>query len=379
MSDTRDEATGQFAAEPEQLFGKAGIEHDAGYVPMPEEKEEPEELTAREAAEILAAQSHTAESDIQTYTDGVNLPDNVTMTVEQAAKALTDAHEADAKQAELDKDEAIRKEVDELRGVKPEAEEGSKQPAQEAQSPKDGELDPEIEKALSNPKVKEAIAAQINEAESVRHTYSKAVDTANDFACASFIENFPEIAGLPLEQWEGALAAMAQREPDRFNRAVGTLNRVVQLQAAQQQQQQQRAAVERQQFEAYSKEQDAIFADKTKDIPAAQMRAIEAELPKMLKEYGADARQFLEAIGNQSAFPRAAAERIMVDAAKYRLLIQAPKAVAAKNLPPVHRPGVRGAITSSRDGDISSLDGRLSATGSIKDAVALYTARKARG
>ena len=81
-------------------------------------------------------------------------------------------------------------------------------------SVKEGELEPDLEKALSNPKIKDAIASQISEAESARQTYSNAVNVANDFARASFIEHFPEIAGLPLPQWEGALAAMAQRERD---------------------------------------------------------------------------------------------------------------------------------------------------------------------
>ena len=82
------------------------------------------------------------------------------------------------------------------------------------------------------------------------------------------------------------------------------------------------------------------FAEMTKDEIPAEMRAIEAEVPRMLAEYGADAKQFLEAIGTNSTFPRAAAERIMVDAAKYRMMKSAtlPKPVA-KPLPPVVRPG----------------------------------------
>src|SRR5205814_2895546 len=103
-----------------------------------------------------------------------------------------------------------------LRGVDPEAKAEAKQAAEAV---KEGELEPDLEKALSNPKIKDAIASQISEAESARQTYSNAVNVANDFARASFIEYFPEIAGLPLPQWEGALAAMAQREPARYNKA----------------------------------------------------------------------------------------------------------------------------------------------------------------
>jgi hypothetical protein len=377
MSETRDEATGQFTPESEQLFGQAAEEQAAGYVPLPDEPDAgAEELPAREAAEKLAALSSSR--DIKTYTGVADLDNNVTLTLDQAAKVVTDDRNADLVQAEIDGTKKLQKEVDELRGVDPEAKaaEPGKEAATEAPPVKDGELDPEIEKALNNPKIKEAIAAQISEAETVRQTYSKAVDVANDFARASFVEHFPEIAGLPLEQWVDGLTAMAHREPDRFNKAMGTLNRVVQLQNAQQHQQQQRAAVERQQFEVYSKEQNAIFAANTKSIPTKEMRAIEAEVPKMLAEYGADARQFLEAIGTSTTFPRAAAERIMVDAVKYRMLksVTLPKP-GARPLPSVQRPG--SSTPRTPGGDLSALDRKFSASGDIKDAVKLYVARRA--
>jgi hypothetical protein len=84
---------------------------------------------------------------------------------------------------------------------------------------------------------------------------------------ASFVENFPEIAGLPVEQWEGALAAMAQREPGRFNKAMGTIQRVIQLQAAQEEQQQMRTRAEQQQFEAFTKSESERFNEMIKSEP----------------------------------------------------------------------------------------------------------------
>jgi hypothetical protein len=70
----------------------AGVEQDAGYVHLPEEnKEEPAEDAAEQSL------SRTPESEIVTHSP-IDIPDNVALTVEQAAKI----HSADRAQAELD-------------------------------------------------------------------------------------------------------------------------------------------------------------------------------------------------------------------------------------------------------------------------------------
>lgn len=178
----------------------------------------------------------------------------------------------------------------------------------------------------------EAIKAYDNQ---VQQQVSQAVETANDFARMSFAENFPEIANLPPQQWEGALIAMAQHEPERFKSAINSLNRVSQLQTARQQQQQMQQQREQVEFQHYAKAEDARFADMVKGEAPAQMRQIEAEIPKMLSDLGVDPLEFLKA-GNESKFLRsAAAQKVLVDAAKYRLMLQAPRAVAARSaLPP---------------------------------------------
>ena len=63
------------------------------------------------------------------------------------------------------------------------------------------------------------------------------------------------------------------------------------------------------------------------------------------------------------------------DAAKYRLMIKAKDAVAARPVPPVMRPGVATAGERGRT-DLRALNARLSSSGDLKDAVALYQARR---
>ena len=65
------------------------------------------------------------------------------------------------------------------------------------------------------------------------------------------------------------------------------------------------------------------------------------------------------------------------DAGKYRLMMKARDAVAARPLPPVQRPGMARTPGEREHADLRTLNARLSNSGDIKDAVALYHARKA--
>jgi Phage terminase large subunit len=64
------------------------------------------------------------------------------------------------------------------------------------------------------------------------------------------------------------------------------------------------------------------------------------------------------------------------DAGKYRLLMKARDAAVARQLPPVQRPGAAASPAERARADLRTLSARLSTSGDIKDAVALYQARK---
>jgi hypothetical protein len=67
-------------------------------------------------------------------------------------------------------------------------------------------------------------------------------------------------------------------------------------------------------------------------------------------------------------------ERVMYDAGKYRLMMKA--AAPAKAVPPVQRPGMARTPAEREHADLRTLSAKLSSSGDIKDAVALYNARK---
>ena len=64
------------------------------------------------------------------------------------------------------------------------------------------------------------------------------------------------------------------------------------------------------------------------------------------------------------------------DAGKYRLMMKAKDIASAKPLPPVQRPGMARTAAEREHTDLRMLNARLSSSGDIKDAVALYHARK---
>ena len=63
------------------------------------------------------------------------------------------------------------------------------------------------------------------------------------------------------------------------------------------------------------------------------------------------------------------------DAGKYRLMMKAKTAALTRQLPPVQRPGA-ASLAERAHADLRTLNARLSSSGNIKDAVALYQARK---
>jgi hypothetical protein len=64
------------------------------------------------------------------------------------------------------------------------------------------------------------------------------------------------------------------------------------------------------------------------------------------------------------------------DAGKYRLMMKARDTAAARPLPPVVRPGIARSPGERQQADLRTLSAKLSNSGDIKDAVALYHARK---
>lgn len=166
------------------------------------------------------------------------------------------------------------------------------------------------------------------------------------------MESFPEIMALPVEQWEGALAAMAQREPERFNRAMALVQRVGQLQAAQRQQQQHGEQQRSAELSEYAKAEAAKFEATIKDVPRTERAAIEQNIAEAITEYGGDLNQFLQLM-RSSEFASATVQNLLWEVGKYRQIQKAKTAVATRHVPQVQRPGTAGQRVSHSDASVS--------------------------
>lgn len=390
MSENRDETTGQFApAEPPT--GREALERDAGYIPYDDgsKKAEPEGDVKELAAELTDRREELSgpESAIKTYSVLDDLPENTSFTPEQMGKLLADARSAEAEAAEQAEIERTRKEVDALRGETPEAEApkpaetAADQPAEPVQP---GDIDPEVAKALENPKIKAALDQHISAAESTRQQYVASIEAATQIAQTAFISQFPEFAGIPEDQRGQALATMQQQDPERFARIAAAVQSSAQLfeaqKAAHEWQHQQKQA----EFQKYAKAEDARFETMIKGETPETMRAVEKEIIAAIGEYGGDAAQFFEQFKSSDFLRNATVQRMMVDAAKYRLLSKAKATVLSRPLPPVSRqaspsvmrPGASQPTPSHAAREWADASKHFDRNPSVKNAAALIAAAR---
>lgn len=420
MSEERNEA-GQFTPSTEPLFGREAELAEAGYKPMPDpEKEKPEVefATAKEAAEALGVPAQEPAEPIIYYDVATGEPTdpNEAITVEQAARDLTawwsNKGAFDAKSvsndfaAEVDKmrADALKQnpKLAEQYGIEPPDVDSGKvtepkpdraannKSADEAAIDDGGEaidaidgLDPETRKALKLPQVRQALEQQFSEADKVRESYSTALSHAQSFAQASFLEGFPELSGLPVEQLEQGLALLAQVNPPRFNAAMNVLNRVQSIQQAQQQDQYQRAYASHQQFEAYGKSEDAKFRAMLDNDPG-KVRAASTEVVSYLAEIGIGQDRLVHLLRTDPMVRSAEGQKILADAAKFHALRKSADGWRpAKPVPTVQRPGVAAPRGSHESGEVSKAQAAFDKNPTQKTGAALlsaqYRARAARG
>jgi hypothetical protein len=362
------ESSGQFRPA-ERSYGREGVERAAGFKPLKEKRDDDaidsQDRTAmRDAAERIAEQRRSMETEeVKT-----GLKPKVSITIDQGADALKESRHADVAQAELDSTKAAQKEVDKLRnphGVETEP----RQPQLQTE--------PDIEAALSHPKVQSAITAKVTEAETQRAAYESGLKETFKARVATLAADFPELTNVPLDKWAAAINAMGQRDLPRARQIAARLQSLGQVENALLQMKTEKTQREQSEFKAYGAKENARFRELTKGVPPQRMAAIQAEIPNMLAACGVkDPRSFLTAIQGQTTFPRASAEMIMMKAAMYDMAMKGAKPTPARAIPPVARPGTQQPRNNSASDGLRQLNQKLSQTGDIKDAARLLAAKR---
>jgi len=392
------------------LTGAAFELANAGYKPMPdqEEKDEAEEIGSDSASLREAAEQRSGPRDdivIRKYLDqsGKPVAANEAISLERAARDYGRTAAADKLAVDNESSSALAARVDTLRAEAwandPDTAEflGFESPPAETDKTDSGktdservagdpvdlsgdhaadELDPEIEKVINHPQVRQAIEERIGEAEKTRQSYLNGLAAATQIAQVSFLSQFPELAGVVPENLPGALEQMSRQDPEKFARVQAMIATTEQLFAHQQQESRRQAEMTRQNFHNYAKSEDVRLDTMLKSEPKATQQAVTAEIIASAKASGVEPAELFRLFNSEPLMRNAVFQRMMYDAGKYRLMMKAKDAATAKPVPPVQRPGTARSPAEREHADLRTLNARLTSSGNIKDAVALYNARK---
>ena len=132
----------------------------------------------------------------------------------------------------------------------------------------------------------------------------------------------------------------------------------------------------RRNFHTYAKSEDARLETMLKGEPKATQHAVTNEIFASAKASGVEPGELIRLFNSEPLMRNAVFQRMMYDAGKYRLVMKARDAATARPVPPVQRPGMARIPGEREHADLRTLNARLSSSGDIKDAVALYNARK---
>jgi hypothetical protein len=405
------------ANEPDPALTGAAFElANAGYAPMPDpaRKKDDDAIGSDSASLREAAEQRGNSRDdvvIREYLDGDGKPiaPNEAITLERAARDYAGATSLDKLTADNQSGKALAARVDAMRAAalaedpgaaefygfelpetkshKTETEKSaSAEAASEEQDTKeppdpDGEraaegLDPELAKALQHPQVVQAIEQRIGEAEKTRQNYLDGLAAATQIAQISFLSQFPELANVTPQNMPAALEAMSRQDPQKFARVRAMVATSEQLIAQQQHESRRQAEAARQSFDAFAKSEDARLEAMLKGESRATQHAVTAEILASAKASGIEPAELFRLFNSEPLMRNAVFQRMMYDAGKYRLAMKAREAAATRPIAPVQRPGMARAPGEREHADLRTLNARLSSSGDIKDAVALYNARK---
>ncbi|QIP08541.2 hypothetical protein [Bradyrhizobium symbiodeficiens] len=258
---------------------------------------------------------------------------------------------------------------------------GSEAPADAPndQGKRAAELDPDIEHLMQHPQVRLALEEKVGEIERARQSYADGLDAAMQIAQVSFLSQFPELAALPPERLPEALAQIAQQDPAKLARIQAIVAGSEQLRARQNEEVRRTADASRRHFQNYAKVEDARLEMMLKEEARGVRQAVAQEIMASAKASGIEPEEMQRLFDNEPLMRNATFQRMMYDAGKYRLMMKARDAVAARPMPPVQRPGMAAGRGERGQSDLRTLSARLSSTGNLKDAVALYQARRTRG
>ncbi|QOG22043.1 hypothetical protein [Bradyrhizobium sp. SEMIA] len=380
---------------------------NAGYAEMPDSNGDPEHASidgdSASLRDVADRRSKTQpETVVRRYTDAEGKPAaaNEAVTLARAARDYASATAGDRQIAENESSEELAVRIDALRadvaandpdapefygfeqpkdGEEPDEEIEASSRTKQDPGKRSAEIDPDLEQLMQHPQVRLALEEKVGEVERARQSYADGLDTALQIAQASFVSQFPELAGLAPERLPEALAQIARQDPAKLARIQAIVAGSEQLRARQHEEMRRTADATRRNFVNYARAEDARLETMLKEEASSVRQAVAQEIMASARASGIEPEELQRLFDNEPLMRNATFQRMMYDAGKYRLMMKARDAVAARPMPPVQRPGLAASRGERGQHDLRTLSARLSSTGDLKDAVALYQARRTRG
>ena len=187
--------------------------------------------------------------------------------------------------------------------------------------------------------MRQAIDEKVDEAEKARQGYLDGLAAATQIAQVSFVSQFPELASIAPENLPGALELLSRQDPQKFARVQAMVAATEQLFAQQRQESRRQDETTRQNFMEFAKSEDARLETMLKGEPKAIQHAVTEEIFASAKASGVEPGELIRLFNSEPLMRNAAFQRMMYDAGKYRLMMKARDAAAARPVPPVQRPG----------------------------------------
>jgi hypothetical protein len=133
----------------------------------------------------------------------------------------------------------------------------------------------------------------------------------------------------------------------------------------------------RREFADYVKLEDARFDTLVKGEKPETVQRVANEVIAYAAELGVPRDQFMELCATEPIMRNAAFQKMMFDAASYRLLQRARNEIARKVVPPVQRPGVAvNTRAALNEGDMRALSARFSNDPSVRNAADVLAAQR---
>jgi hypothetical protein len=190
------------------------------------------------------------------------------------------------------------------------------------------------------------------------------------------VANYPELANIPIQHLQSAIATIAATNPQRAAAINTALERTKVLMDVNQQAQAAQQKIQAQKFAQFAQAEDAKFEASVANENPETVRRIKDAALEVFESYGVSQDQLKNLWQSEPLMRTAPFQRMVYDLIRFKTAAaNVPTKIDRTPPPPVQRPGV--SQPRGDDGDVSAALANFNRNPGPKTAAALVTARRA--